>query len=110
MQKNRTVSLQSIAFILASNAIILLLIWWVFQDYAYRATYWRGMGFTPSTSYSPFFFVTSAVRGSTHIQGQLTLDWTQVLGVLLLVIDATFLFGLWRRTRVGATKVQPTEV
>jgi hypothetical protein len=96
MQKSRTLSHASVAYVVGSNVILLALIWWVFQDYAYRASYWRGMGFTPSTSYSPFFYVTTAVRGSTFIQGQLTLDWTQVLGALLVIIDVVFIIGALR--------------
>jgi hypothetical protein len=103
MSKNRTVSVYSIAYLVGSNAILILLILWVFQDYAYRAAYWRSMGFTPSTTYWPFFFVTSAVKGSTYIQGQLTLDWTQVLGVVLAAIDVAFLIGVLRsRSRAEA--------
>jgi type III secretory pathway component EscU len=101
MRNNGTVSLSSMVFIVSSNAIILLLIWWVFRDYAYRAAYWRSMGFTPSTAYHPFSFVTSAIRGSTFIQGQLTIDWTQVLGAVLVIMDAAFLIGALRR-RSGA--------
>jgi hypothetical protein len=97
MLKNSRVSTSSLVYLVATNAILLVLIWWVFQDYAYRASYWRSMGFTPSTTYSPFFYVTSAVRGSTYIQGQVTLDWTQVLGAVLVVIDVVFLIGVLRR-------------
>ena len=107
MSKNRIVSLYSIAYIVGSNAILLLLIWWVFRDYAYRAAYWRSIGFTPSTAYWPFSFVTSAANGSTYIQGQLTLDWTQVLGALLVVIDVAFLIRvLRRRSRAEAATAQ----
>ncbi len=108
MSNNRTVSLYSIAYIVGSNAILVLLIWWVFRDYAYRAAYWRSIGFTPSTAYWPFSFVTSAANGSTSIQGQLTLDWTQVLGALLVVIDVVFLIRvLKRRSRAKAAAARP---
>jgi len=107
MSKNRIVSLYSIAYIVGSNAILLLLIWWVFRDYAYRAAYWRSIGFTPSTAYWPFSFVTSAANSSTFIQGQLTLDWTQVLGAVLAVIDVAFLIRvLRRRSRAKAAPAQ----
>jgi hypothetical protein len=93
----QAISPYSIAYLVISNAALLGLIWWVFQDYAYRLAYWRSMGFTPTTKYWPFFYVTSAVKGSVYIPGQLTLDWTQVLGVVLIIIDAGFLIGLYRR-------------
>ncbi|MDA4122326.1 MAG: hypothetical protein OK456_03995 [Thaumarchaeota archaeon] len=95
----RSFSVRSLATIVAVNAVLLILIAWVLGDYAYRDSYWRSMGFTPSTSYSPFFLVTSAVRGSTYIQGQLTLDWSQVLGAVLVVFDVLFVLGYLRRRR-----------
>lgn len=90
----------AIPFIIA-NIVILFLIYEIFQDYAYRLSYWRSMGFTPHTTYSLFFFVTTATKGSTYIPGQLTLDWTQVLAVILVIMDLSFLVGLLRhRSRV----------
>ena len=108
MSNNRTISVYSIAYLVVSNVILISLIWWVFQDYAYRTAYWRGLGFTPSTAYWPFFYVTSAVKGSTYIQGQLTLDWTQVLGAVLVLIDAAFLIRvLRRRSQADASPAPP---
>jgi hypothetical protein len=83
--------------VLVSNMVILLLIYGIFQDYAYRLSYWRSLGFAPSTSYSPFFFVTSAAKGSTYIPGQLTLDWAQVLILILVAMDALYVYGVVRR-------------
>jgi hypothetical protein len=102
-------SLVSAIPILVSNLIILALIIEILQDYAYRLSYWRSMGFTPSTTYSPFFFVTSAIRGSTYIPGQLTLDWTQVLAVVLAVMDAAYILGMVRRRRRAAQSQIPQQ-
>ena len=108
MSTKQSISAYSIAYIIVSNAVLLSLIWWVFQDYAYRVAYWRSMGFSPSTKYWPFFFITSAVRGSTVIPGQLTLDWTQVLAAILVIIDLSFLAGLLRRRSRSKAQTSPS--
>ena len=85
-----------LARIIVPNAVILAMIWAVLQDDAGRLAYFRTLGFTPSTHYYPFFYVTSAVDGSTYIAGQLTLDWIQVLVVALLIIDLALLLPVLR--------------
>ncbi len=91
-----------LARITVINAVVLVLIWAVYQDFQGRLAYFQKLGFTPSTTYYPFFYITSAVNGSTQIQGLLTLDWIQVLAVVLAVIDALFVVGLLRNRK--ATK------
>jgi hypothetical protein len=81
------------------NLVLLALIWEVLQDDAGRIAYFQTLGFTPTTHYYPFFFVTTAVHGSTYIPGLLTLDWVQVLGVVLLLLDLSFVIGYVRRQR-----------
>jgi len=83
--------------IIIPNVVILAMLWAVLQDQAGRLAYFRTLGFTPSTTYYPFFYITSAVDGTTRIQGLLTIDWIQVLVVGLLVIDFAFLVPLLRR-------------
>jgi len=107
LSTKQSISAYSIGYFIVSNAVLLTLIWWVFQDYAYRAAYWRSMGFSPSTKYWPFFLVTSAVRGSTVIPGQLTLDWTQVLAAILVIIDLNFLAVSVRRRSRSKTQTSP---
>ena len=86
----------SLARMVIPNLVILALLWGVLQDSAGRLDYFRTMGFTTSTSYYPFFYITSAVNGSTNIPGTLTLDWTQVLVAVLVILDAGF---VWRQLR-----------
>jgi hypothetical protein len=78
------------------NLVILALIWEVLQDDAGRIAYFQTLGFTPTTHYYPFFYITTAVKGTTYIPGLLTLDWVQVLAVVLLVLDITFAVGYLR--------------
>jgi hypothetical protein len=81
------------------NLVILALIWEVLQDDAGRIAYFQTLGFTPTTHYYPFFFITTAVDGNTYIPGLLTLDWVQVLAVILLLLDLSFIIGYVRRQR-----------
>lgn len=83
--------------IVGTNVVIGVLIWAVYEDFQARLTYFRELGFTPSTTYYPFFYITRATDGSTVIQGLLTLDWIQVLAAILVVADVFFAVGLWRR-------------
>jgi hypothetical protein len=83
----------SVAQLVVSNVILIGLILAVLQDYASRIAYWRTLGFTPTTSYSFLTFITSATDGTTHIPGQVTLDWVQVFVILLVLIDGSFIYG-----------------
>jgi hypothetical protein len=86
-----------VARIVLTNAVIIGLISLVLEDDSGRLAYFRSLGFTTSTAYYPFFYITSAVNGSTYIAGQLTLDWVQVLAVALLVLDLGFVLPYLRR-------------
>ncbi|GEM_PF-2110595 len=98
----------SVAKIIIPNVVILAMLWEVLQDQAGRLAYFRTLGFTSSTAYYPFFYITSAVDGTTRIQGLLTLDWAQVLAVALILIDAAFVVGLLRG-RNAASPVEPPQ-
>ncbi|MGD0637636.1 MAG: hypothetical protein ABSA72_06330 [Nitrososphaerales archaeon] len=98
----------SVAKIIIPNVVVLAMLWEVLQDQAGRLAYFRTLGFTPSTAYYPFFYITSAVDGTTRIQGLLTLDWAQVLAVVLVLFDAAFVIG-FLRDRKPAAGVQGSE-
>jgi hypothetical protein len=85
------------------NLVILALIWEVVQDDAGRIAYFQSLGFTPSTHYYPFFYITTAVKGASYIPGLLTLDWVQVLAVVLLVLDLSYVLGYTRQQRSMTT-------
>jgi len=86
-----------VAEIVISNAVILAMILAVLQDDSGRLAYFRSLGFTTSTAYYPFFYITSAVNGATRIPGLLTLDWVQILAAALILIDAGFVLRLRRK-------------
>src|ERR1035438_304050 len=85
--------------IVVPNLVILAFIWEILQDDAGRIAYFVSLGFTPSTHYYPFFYITTAVDGTRYIPGLLTLDWVQVLAVVLLVLDVSFAVGYLRGRR-----------
>ncbi len=94
--------------IIIPNVVILAMLWAVLQDQAGRLAYFRTLGFTPSTAYYPFFYITSAVDGTTRIQGLLTFDWAQALAVALILIDAALVIG-FRRNKKSLPGVQASE-
>lgn len=95
--------------IIIPNLVIVALLWEVLLDQAGRLAYFRTLGFTPSTAYYPFFYITSAVDGTTRIQGLLTLDWAQVLAVALILIDAAFVIGFLRKRKSVSLVQAPRE-
>lgn len=97
----------ALAEIAISNVVLLAAIAAVLQDQAGRLAYFRSLGFIPSTTYYPFFYITSAVNGSTRIQGLLTLDWVQVLGAALIILDLGFAVSFMRHRRLAKEQVSP---
>ena len=88
--------------IIVTNVVILAIILAILQDDAGRVAYFQSLGFTTSTAYYPFFYITSASNGATRIPGLLTLDWTQVLAVVLFVLDVAFFLPFLRRSAAPA--------
>ncbi len=60
------------------------------QDLNRRVEYARSIGFTPSLTYSPLFFILSSVGRGTSIPGLLTFDWSQFLLIVLIILDGSF--------------------
>jgi hypothetical protein len=86
--------------VIVVNAILISLLALITQNYALRMAYWGKPqdGFTPTMTRYPFFFITSAVKGSTHLPGLLSVDWQQVVLVVLILTDAVY---LWSSIRSG---------
>ena len=91
--------LSSLVNIAVFNVVAIILVSLVYSDRVYRLGYWQSLGFTSSTVYYPFFYVTSAVQGGAHIGGLLTVDWLQVILVVMVVVDGSIALGLFRRSR-----------
>lgn len=90
--------------VLVVNAILIPLLALITQNYALRMAYWAkpGDAFTPTMTRYPFFFMTSAVKGSTNIPGLLSVDWQQVVLLVLVVTDAVY---IWSAVRDGRRRV-----
>ncbi len=90
------------------NVFLIALILWITGDYTFRDAYWGTESFDPTTVRYPLFFVTSAVKGSTSIPGLLTVDWQQVVVLVLVLADAVYLSGVFRSRRAaGRDKTSP---
>jgi len=104
--------LGSVFSIAVFNLVALVLASLVYGDRVWRVGYWQAEGFTATTTYYPFFYITSAVKGSTHIGTLLTVDWLQVILVVAVLVDGLFMLGLLRGRRhaqpdTGNTTVLP---
>jgi hypothetical protein len=82
--------------ILLINAVLLLLLYFVTVNYSERFAYWGHEDFTPDMVRYPFFFITSATDGSTHIPGLLSVDWQQVVVVVLVLVDLVYYLSVVR--------------
>ena len=98
--------LTSIITLVVFNVVVLALADWVYSDRVWRLGYWESLGFTPKTTYYPFFYITSAVNGSTRIPGLLTIDWLQVLLVVAVIVDGSYAINMIRRRRRAAGSVE----
>ena len=92
----------SLVEVVVLNVVLLSLLAWVTGDYADRAAYWgtEPKPFTPTTIRYPLFMRTSAVNGSISIPGLLSVDWQQIIVLVLLLTDALYLLSM--RGRRGA--------
>lgn len=82
--------------VLVINALLIPLLALLTENYGLRMAYWRSEGFTPTMTRYPLFFVTSAVKGATRIPGLVSVDWQQVVVLVLLVVDGLFVFSALR--------------
>ena len=82
--------------VLAVNAVLIALFLWITGDYAFRTAYWGTESFAPTTVRYPLFLITSAVKGSTSIPGLLTVDWQQIVLLILVLTDVIYAYSLLR--------------
>ena len=76
---------------LVVNVVLIALLAAITENYGLRMAYWGPEGFTASMTRYPLFFVTSAVKGGTQVPGLLSVDWQQVVVLVLVVFDALFI-------------------
>lgn len=85
--------------LLALDTVLVVLLALITHNYALRNAYWGPEGFTPATTRYPLLFITSAVKGSTYIPGILSVDWQQVLILILVVTNAFFVWSAMKGRR-----------
>jgi hypothetical protein len=86
--------------VLAVNALLIPLLVLITENYGLRTAYWASEGFASTTVRYPLFFITSAVRGATHIPGILSVDWQQVVLLVLVVTDAVYVWSARKGARL----------
>jgi hypothetical protein len=87
--------------VLVVNAFLIPLLVLITENYGLRNAYWGLEGFAPTTARYPLFFVTSAVKGTTSIPGLLTVDWQQIVLLILVVTDAVYALSLYRSLKAA---------
>jgi hypothetical protein len=92
---NRTFLIEAIVV----NAILIPLLVLITKNYDLRTAYWLSEGFTPTTARYPLLMITSAVKGSTRIPGLLSVDWQQVIALILVVTDGTYAWSAYKSSR-----------
>jgi hypothetical protein len=92
---NRTFLAEAIV----ANAILIPLLVLITRNYDLRTAYWLAEGFTPTTVRYPLLMITTAVKGSTKIPGLLSIDWQQVVALVLVLTDATYAWSMIKNSR-----------
>ncbi|MDA4124613.1 MAG: hypothetical protein OK438_04080 [Thaumarchaeota archaeon] len=83
--------------LLVVDAVLLLSAYLVLQDLAWRSGYASQNGFTPSYLYSVLTQSFSMTGKGLALQTPLTLDWVQIIAVLLVVVNVWYLYGIVTR-------------
>lgn len=91
--------LAELAQVLVVNAVLIPLLALITENYGLRAAYWGSEHFTYTMVRYPFLFITSAASGSTHIPGVLSVDWQQVVLVVLVLTDGWFVWSALKARR-----------
>jgi hypothetical protein len=91
--------LAQLAQVVVVNALLIPLLALITENYALRAAYWGHENFTYNMVRYPFLFITSATNGSTHIPGLLSIDWQQVVLVVLVLADGWFVWSALKSRR-----------
>ena len=84
------------------NGILLWVLQWVEGEQAARASYAAQEGLTFTTYRSLFTYATVLSGRNLQLISPYTLDWVQILGVSLVLIDLYYVYGAIRRIRESA--------
>jgi len=87
------------AEVVVVNAFLIPLLALITENYGLRMAYFVREGFVPTMTRYPFFFITSVTGASPPIPGLLSVDWQQVVLIVLLVTDAVYVYSATRAGR-----------
>lgn len=92
----------------AFDALVLVLLYLVFQDLSWRSSYVKSEGFTLHTSFLPLIRLPT-IDGNvqTPLVSPPVLDWAQVLIYLLVIVNVFYLFSAVRK-RHRVTEAEPS--
>ncbi len=83
--------------LISADAVLLLGAYLVLQDLAWRSGYASQKGLAPSYFYSLLTQSFSMTGKGLALQSPLTLDWVQLIAVVLVVLNVWYLYGILRR-------------
>ena len=82
------------------DALILVLLYFIFQDLAWRTSYAESEGFTLHTTFLPLIrFPTITGNVQTPLASPAVLDWAQVLFILLVIVNVSYIFSAIKERR-----------
>ena len=89
----------------AFDALVLLLLYLVFQDLSWRASYVRREGLNLHTSFLPLIRLPTITGNvQTPLASPPVLDWAQVLILVLVVVNVLYLLSVVRKRSPGESK------
>jgi hypothetical protein len=84
------------------NLLLIPAVYFALADLASRLQYFRAVGFSPEVAYSLFTYSLPISKASVSYPGIPTMDWSQVLLVVLVLIDGNFVIEMFLRRRKPA--------
>ncbi len=82
-----------------ANVFLIAIFVLITENYGLRIAYLQHEGFAPDMVRYPLFFITSATNGTTHIPGILSVDWQQVVLLVLIVVDGVYALSILKGPR-----------
>ena len=96
--------MKSLVLVLLADAMLLLAVFYVVGDLQWRVAYASSphghtTGYAASFSYSIFTQVFTMSGSGVTLSSPLTLDWIQVLALVLVVLNGWYVYSLVARRR-----------
>ena len=98
------------AKVLLADAVLLGAEFLILQDLQWRVTYASSvLRYTPSYTYSVLTQFFAMGGSTTPLRSPPTLDWVQLLVVVLVILNLTYAYRSLRRRSLSASSAVPTE-